>query len=194
MFLVFYEKIMKKPLVRTLGILVLIVIICILVFNRNGGKRDNTNLQFMVNEVSSYKVDVKSRWDAVWEDIFVYDEDNNLVLSLEDKNQPQYLFVLYGRYLVLDSGTSASQRDMLVYDIPSGNVIYKTDYYPWENWLVLDDDNITFYKAIDQSLYWGYTLPNCENGYYNGYIENYGYKIWGDQAKGLWDIQCAYFE
>jgi hypothetical protein len=42
-----------------------------------------------------------------------------LVLSLEDKNQPQYLFALYENYLVLDSGTSASQREMLVYNIPS---------------------------------------------------------------------------
>jgi hypothetical protein len=47
----------------------------------------------------------------------VYDKDGNLVLSLDDKNQPQYLFTLYENYLVLDSGTSASQREILVYNI-----------------------------------------------------------------------------
>jgi hypothetical protein len=49
----------------------------------------------------------------------VYDDNGNLVLSLKDKNQPQYLFALYENYLILDSGTSASQRDILVYDILS---------------------------------------------------------------------------
>jgi hypothetical protein len=60
----------------------------------------------------------------------VYDDNGNLVLSLEDKDQPQYLLALYENYLVLDSGTSASQREMLVYDIKSGNKIFETDYFP----------------------------------------------------------------
>ena len=58
----------------------------------------------------------------------------------------------------------------------------------------MDGDNITFYKEIGESLYWDYMLPDCENEYDNGYIENYGYTIWEDQANDLWDIQCAYFE
>ena len=148
----------------------------------------------MVNNVSYYNVDTKERLEGVWEDIFVYDEDGNLVLSLDDKDQPQYLFILYENYLVLDSGTSATQREMLVYDIPSWRVIYRTGYYPWEYWLVLNDDNITFYKEIPESLWGDYTLPDCENEYDNGYIENYWYTIWGDQANDLGDIQCAYFE
>lgn len=152
------------------------------------------NWQLVSNEVSNYKVDTQDRWDAVWEDIFVYDEDNNLVLNLDDKGQPQYLFSLYERYLILDSGTSASQREMLVYDIPLAKVIYKTDYYPWENGLVMNDNEITFYKKIDDSLLSDYTLPQCKNEYDNGYIENYGYTIWEDQANDLWDVQCAYFE
>jgi hypothetical protein len=104
------------------------------------------------------------------------------------------LFALYERYLVLDSGTSASSREMVVYDIPSWKIIYRTDYYPWENWLVLNDNNITFYKEITKDLYWDYSLPSCETEYDNGYIENYWYVIWEDQANDLGDIQCAYFE
>ena len=161
--------------------------------NQENGEWDNM-WQWMVNEFSSYSVKTRERWEFPWEDISVYDNDWTLVLSLEDKNQPQYFFALYGNYLVLDSGTSASQREMLVYDIPSGTKIFETDYYPWENWLVLNGDNVTFYKGIDQSLYWEYTLPSCENGYDHGYIESYGYTIWEDQANDLGDIQCAYFE
>ena len=149
---------------------------------------------WMVNETSPYLVKVTSRNYMPWEDVYLYDRYDNLVLSLVDENQSQYLFALYWDYVVLDSGTSASQREMLVYNIPLWKVIYKTDYYPWENWLVLNDNNITFYKKIGQSLYWEYTLPNCESEYDNGYIESYGYTIWEDQANDLGDIQCAYFE
>lgn len=146
------------------------------------------------NEVSSFSVQTSIRDSMPWEDIYVYDDNDNLVLSLDDENQPQYLFALYENFLVLDRGTSASQREFLVYDIPSGRVVYKIDYYPWENWLVLNDNNIKFYKKIDKSAYWEYTLPECENEYDNGYIESYGYTIWEDQANDLGDIQCAYFE
>ena len=149
---------------------------------------------WMVNEVSSYSVDVKERWGFPWEDVYVYDEMGNLVLSLIDENQPQYLFALYENYIILDSWTSASQRDMLVYDIKSGKKIFETDYYPWENGLLLNDNIIEFYKRIDDSLLSNYTLTECESEYDNGYIENYGYTIWEDQANDLGDIQCAYFE
>jgi len=192
---------MKKSLVLSLLWLIILVVVVLVILNKN----DNWTVEWrqwepimdwtwMVNESSSYSIDVKERWEFPWEDIYVYDDNGKLVLSLEDKNQPQYLFALYENYLVLDSGTSASQREMLVYNIPSWKVIYKTDYYPWENWLVLNDNNITFYKEIDQSLYWEYTLPSCESEYDNGYIESYGYTIWEDQANDLGDIQCAYFE
>ena len=193
---------MKKSLVLSLlWLIILVVVVWLVVLNKNGDwaveRRQWEPIMdwtWMVNEFSSYSIDVKERWEFPWEDIYVYDDNGKLVLSLEDKNQPQYLFALYENYLVLDSGTSVSQREMLVYNIPSWKVIYKTDYYPWENWLVLNDNNITFYKKIGQSLYWEYTLPNCESEYDNGYIESYGYTIWEDQANDLGDIQCAYFE
>ena len=155
---------------------------------------NNTNWEKMSNDVSSYLVSTQPRSDTVWEDIFIYDDDWNMVLQLVDRNEPQYLFALYGNYVILDSWTSASQRKLLVYDIKTWLKIFESDYYPWENGLVLNDDNITFYKAINQSLYWEYTLPNCENEYDNGYIESYGYTIWEGQANDLGDIQCAYFE
>ena len=195
---------MKKKWVIILCVVVLIIVIWLLIF-RKGEKVINVwwdimdwpwmiNEPLMVNEVSSYRVETKQRWELPWEDIYVYDDNGNLVLSLKDKNQPQYLFALYENYLILDSGTSASQRDILVYDILSWKVIYKTDYYPWENGLLLNDNNISFYKEIPESLLGEYKLPNCKNEYDNGYIENYGYTIWEDQANDLWDIQCAYFE
>lgn len=58
----------------------------------------------------------------------------------------------------------------------------------------MDGDSVTFYKEIDQSLYWDYMLPNCKYEYDNGYIGSYWYKIWEDQSNDLWNIQCAYFE
>ena len=146
------------------------------------------------NEVSSYLVETAPRDSMPWEDVYVYDDKWNLVLSLDEENQPQYLFALYENYIILDSWTSASQREMLVHGIPSGKLIYRTDYYPWENGLVMNDDEITFYKKIDDSLLSDYTLPQCENEYDNGYIEKYGYAIWEDQINDLWDVQCAYFE
>ena len=188
---------MKKKWLVVLCVIILIFIICLLVFNRRNKAVNNWDIEswlWIVNEVSSYSVDVKHRWDFPWEDIYVYDDNGNLVLNLEDKEQPQYLFTLYERYIVLDSGTSASSREIIVYDIPSWKIIFRTDYYPWENWLVLNDDNMTFYKEIPQDLYWDYTLPKCENEYNNGYIESYWYTIWDDQANDLGDIQCAYFE
>ena len=56
----------------------------------------------MTNEVSSYSVDVQERLNAVGEDIFVYNDSGNLILSLQDQEQPQYLFALYDNYLILD--------------------------------------------------------------------------------------------
>lgn len=192
---------MKKSLLLSLlWFVVLLVVVWLLILNKDDSWSVEwlwdpvLNWIWMVNEVSSYSIYIKSRWEFMWEDVYVYDENGNLVLSLDDEKLPQSFFVLYGNYLVLDSGTSASQREMLVYDIPSWKIIYKTDYYPWEDWLILNGDNINFYKEIDQSLYWNYTLPNCENEYNNGYVERYEYTIWGVQANDLRDIQCAYFE
>ena len=149
---------------------------------------------WMINEVSSYSIKTTPRDTMPWEDIYVYDQNDKLVLSLDDKDEPQYFFALYEDYIILDSGTSASQRDMLVFNIKSWEKVFQTEYFPWEYGLVLNDNNIEFYKKISESMYWEYTLPQCEGEYDNGYIENYGYTIWEDQANDLGDIQCAYFE
>ena len=162
--------------------------------NLNSNIHLNDISETMRNDVSSYSIKTSPRNSMLGEDVYVYDKEWNLVLSLDDQNQSQYLFALYWNFIILDAGTRASQREMIVYNIPTGERIYETDYYPWDNWLVLDEDNINFYKKIDESLYGNYTLPNCDNGYDNGYAESYGYVIWGNQANNLWDIQCAYFE
>lgn len=182
---------MKKKLIIILGIVILIVI-WILVFKDNNW--DIMDWPWMVNEVSSYSIKISPRDSMPWEDIYVYDEKNNLALSLNNEDQPQYFYVLYGDFIVLDSGTSASQREMLVYNIPSKKLIYKTDYYPWEKGLILNDNIVTFYKKINDSELSNYTLPQCENEYDNGYIEKYWYTIWEKQANNLGNIQCAYFE
>jgi len=58
----------------------------------------------------------------------------------------------------------------------------------------LNDNIITYYKQIPDSLLWDYKLPECETEYDNGYIEKYGYTIWKNMDADLWDLQCAYFE
>ena len=185
---------MKKKLVISVVLVVLVIIICALVFRKSEKAWEVMDGEWMVNETSSYSVDVKERNEYPWEDIYVYNSYGNLVFSLENNDEPQYLFALYDKYLVLDSWTSASQRGLLVYDIENASKVFETDYYPWENWLVLNDNNITFYKEITKDLYWDYSLPSCQTEYDNGYIENYWYTIWEDQANDLGDIQCAYFE
>ena len=181
---------MKKKWVVVLCVVIIVLLVCLLVIRK--GSKLGVDKLWIFNV--SYSVETSPRGSMVWDDIYVYDSNGNLVLSLDDKSQPQYLFTLYENYLVLDSGTSASQREMLVYDVKSGKKVFEIDYYPWENGLVLNDNEITFYKKIEDSLLSDYTLPRCENEYDNGYVENYGYTIWEDQANDLGNIQCAYFE
>ena len=207
-FYLFVYSMKKKSLIILCVIIVLILCFFLL---RNSSNRsavvnnlqevvmeessgEDLSQQLLESEVSPYKVNTKDRWDMLWEDIFVYDSNNDLVFSLDDKNQPQYLFTLYKDYLILDSWTSASQREILVYDIKSKNRIFRTDYYPWELGLVLNDNVVEFYKKIDDSQLWDYTLPQCEDEYSNGYVEKYGYTIWDNLDSDLGDIQCAYFE
>ncbi len=183
---------MKKKGFVVICAVIIVLLVCLLVIRK--GSKLGVDKLWISNTNLSYFVKTSPRGSMVWEDIYVYDSNDNLVLPLDDQNQPQYLFTLYEHYLVLDSGTSASSREMLVYDVKSGNKVFETDYYPWESWLVLNDGIITFYKEIPESKLWDYTLPNCENEYDNGYVETYGYTIWGDQANNLGDIQCVYFE
>lgn len=185
---------MKKKLVISVVLVVLVIIICALVFRKSEKVWEVMDGEWMVNETSSYSVDVKERSGYPWEDIYVYNSYWNLVFSLENNDEPQYLFALYDKYLVLDSWTSASQRGLLVYDIENASKVFETDYYPWEYWLVLNDNVVTFYKKIDDSMLLNYTLPQCKNEYDNGYIEKYGYTLWEDKDDDLWDVQCAYFE
>jgi len=144
---------------------------------------------------SSYYVKTFSRnFSIPWEDIYVYDENNNLVLSLDDKEQPQRFYVLFENYLVLDSWTGVNGREVLVYDVKSGDKIFQTDYDLRNNGLIRDFNVVSFYKKVDDSLLSGYVLPQCDSERYNGYVERYEYVIWETQANALWDIQCAYFE
>lgn len=153
---------------------------------------DIVDWPWMENDAAFYSVSTEERWEFPWENIYVYDENGNLVLSLEDENEPQYFFALYERFLILDSGTSASQREMLVYEIPSWKVVYRTEYYPWKSGLQIGDGLIEYYKKVNENEF--ASLPECDNEYDNGYIEKYWYDIWSDMDADLWDVQCAYFE
>lgn len=142
-----------------------------------------------------YTVKTWDRWDNVWEDIFVYDGDKNLVLSLVDQDEAQYYFAIQWNYIILDNGTSASQRLFQVYDISKGEKVFEADYYPWENSLELDWDIIKFFQRIQNENLSKYpTLAICENEYDNGYITNMEYTIWQKSAKDLQQVKCAYFE
>jgi len=144
---------------------------------------------------SKYTIKTGDRGDNVWEDIFVYDEADNLVLSLTDDNEAQYYFSNIGNYLVLDNGTSASQRLIQVYDISKGEKIFETDYYPWGDELEQEWNTIRFFQRIENENLSKYpTLAICENEYDNGYITTMEYTIWETTAKDLQQVKCAYFE
>jgi hypothetical protein len=144
---------------------------------------------------SKYTIKTGDRGDNVWEDIFVYDEAENLVLSLTDENEAQYYFSNIGNYLVLDNGTSASQRLIQVYDISKGEKIFETDYYPWGDELEQEWNTIRFFQRIENENLSKYpTLAICENEYDNGYITTMEYTIWETTAKDLQQVKCAYFE
>jgi len=165
---------------------------------------ENTNQDIDVtptqNEVENtvaikYTVKTGDRWDNVWEDIFVYDEDDNLVLSLVDQDEAQYYFSIQWNYIILDNWTSASQRSIQVYDITKGVIVFETDYYPGENELEQDWNIIRFFQRIENENLSKYpTLAICENEYDNGYITMMEYTIWQTSAKDLQQVKCAYFE
>ena len=144
---------------------------------------------------TKYTIKTGSRWENVWEDIFVYDEDENIVLSLVDQDEAQYYFAIQWNYVILDNGTSASQRLIQVYDISKGEKVFEADYYPWENGLELDWNIIKFFQRIQNEDLSKYpTLAICENEYDNGYITSMEYTIWQKSAKDLQQVKCAYFE
>ena len=76
-----------------------------------------------------YIVKTRIRTNMPGEDITVQDKTGNIVLSLVNQD-PQYVYKLIGNNLILDIGTSAGQRILAIYDIPSQTKIFESDYYP----------------------------------------------------------------
>lgn len=151
-------------------------------------------MQESIEETVVYTVQTGDRWENVWEDIRVYDENWDEVFSLVDNDEAQYLFATKWKYLILDNGTSASQRLIQIYDIQKWEKIFETDYYPWETDIMLEWNTVKYYQRIDNSKLSTYPeLAICENEYDNGYIELYWYELW-KKATSLWTIKCAYFE
>ena len=150
--------------------------------------------QESIEETVVYTVQTWDRWEKVWEDIRVYDENGDEVLSLVDNDEAQYFFATKWKYLILDNGTSASQRLIQIYDISKSEKVFETDYYPWETDIMLEWNTVKYYQRIDNSKLSTYPeLAICENEYDNGYIELYWYELW-KKATSLWTIKCAYFE
>lgn len=146
-------------------------------------------------EEFTYTVQTWDRGDMVWENIRVYDENWEEVFSLIDNEEAQYFFAIKWKYLILDNGTSASQRLIQIYDIQKWEKIFETDYYPWEAGIMLEWNTVKYYQWIDNSKLSTYpSLAICENEYDNGYIELYWYELWKNVATSLWAIKCAYFE
>ena len=151
-------------------------------------------MQESIEETVVYTVQTWDRWENVWEDIRVYDENWDEVFSLVDNDEAQYFFATKWKYLILDNGTSASQRLIQIYDIQKWEKIFETDYYPWETDIMLEWNTVKYYQKIDNSKLSTYPeLAICENEYDNGYIELYWYELW-KKTTSLWTIKCAYFE
>lgn len=151
--------------------------------------------QEAIEETVVYTVQTGDRWEKVWEDIRVYDESWDEVFSLVDNDEPQYFFATKWKYLILDNGTSASQRLVQVYDISKGTKVFEADYYPWENDLQLEWNIIRFFQRIDNWDLSDYpTLAICENEYDNWYTTTMEYTLWETSAKNLKQVKCAYFE
>lgn len=151
--------------------------------------------QESMKETVVYTVQTGDRGENVWEDIRVYDENWDEVLSLVDNDEAQYFFAIRWKYLILDNGTSASQRLIQIYDIQKWEKIFEADYYPWETDIMIEWNTVKYYQRIDNSKLSTYpSLAICENEYDNGYIELYWYELWKDWSTSLWAIKCAYFE
>lgn len=143
----------------------------------------------------TYSVKTEAKSSLKWENIFVYDNNWNLVFSLDDESEIYYFFVLYENFLVLDKGADALDSSVVVYDVKSGNLVFETDYYPWETWLVINDDKVEFYKILDESLLSGLLLPECdEKKISSGYMEKYLYVVWEASIMETEDVQCMYVE
>jgi len=60
--------------------------------------------------------------------------------------------MLTGHFLIIDIGTSAGQRTVDVYDIPSKQKIFTSTYYPSEKKsLLVQGTRLQFLYAIDSS-------------------------------------------
>ena len=152
-------------------------------------------IQEPTEEIVVYTVQTGDRGENVWEDIRVYDESWDEVFSLIDNDEAQYFFDIQWKYLILDNGTSASQRLVQVYDVQKWEKIFETDYYPWEDDLQLEWNIIRFPQRIDNWDLSDYsTLAICENEYDNGYTTTMEYTLWQTSAKNLKQVKCAYFE
>lgn len=152
-------------------------------------------IQKPTEETVVYTVQTGDRGENVWEDIRVYDENWDEVFSLVDNDEAQYFFAIQWKYLILDNGTSASQRLLQVYDVQKWEKIFETSYYPWEDGLQLEWSIVRFLQRIDNWDLSDYpTLAICENEYDNGYTTTMEYTLWQTSAKNLKQVRCAYFE
>ena len=183
---------------KSLGIVLVVILIAFWCFYFFDKKKSVSKLQLndmpkllVENENSTYTVDTEIKEWLKWENIFVYDSDWELVFSLKDSEEVYYFFVLYKNFLVLDKWIGSLDSNIVVYNVKTGNLIFETDYYPWEKWLIINDDKIEFYKRIDESLLSDSSLIQCDGGEAEKvFVEKYLYNVWDISAINMGDVQC----
>lgn len=153
------------------------------------------HIQQTKNITSLYTVKTQQRASTPGEDIFVYNQSWVEVFSLTSED-PQYFFQLVDTSLIVDLWTSASQRTVDIYDIPSKTKIFSSIYYPSDKKsLLVDNRTLHFLYAINTH---GLNnppanAPSCEEPY-NGYVEERTFNLIHHTIDTTWVFTCAYFE
>lgn len=145
----------------------------------------------------TYTVKTNDRRDVPGQDIYVYDSSWSEVFSLLSQD-PHYFFQLVDTSLVIDLWTSASQRTVDVYDIPSKTKIFTSLYYPSEKEsLLINNTTMQFYYGVWKDSQWTESkpvnAPSC-SGQYNGYVEMRSFNLLSHKIDTTGIFTCAYFE
>ncbi len=147
--------------------------------------------------ISDYRVETGMRVDTPGEDITVYDNKGNKVLSLINED-PQYVKKLVWDKLIVDIGTSAGSRTMDIYDLATTTKIFTTNYYGgMSNAISIDGNIVTYYYKVWNEMDGLETkpmnAPACSE-LYNGYVEVRSYNLKTQTMIPSWTLTCAYFE
>ena len=191
--LVYYNVYVMKNLLLIIPVFALILLTgCTNVDDNilDGPWMINENNEIVVSH--TYRAETLERIEMVWEDINVYDENDELVFSLVDNEDPQYLFAVEWKYLVVDLGTSADIREVKIYDIETNELVFHENYVSRDWSLALTEAWLDFYQKLDPNK--ADELPICENDNDNWYVSLYTFDFGTLTVKDTWVKKCTYFE